>query len=337
MDGLINLLLVSGVLGLVGTVMYCANQYTQDGRYGRIVLALHYLMVGAMGFLTLLLLTASLNINVETSASVSEWWGGLVLCGVLLSASLVLIRSHEARTGLSVWLPHFNPHSAVHQTALLLMASMIVLLLVNFVLGGGARGYASDLSVSTISPLELVLQMLLQVGAALVGVGLWVRRDWPQTFERLGLRQPVQEDWLWGLGGGVLLFIAFMLGSIVLALLNPSLLEQENSFNQLIAASFPTVPMAFLLAVCAGIGEEIWLRGAIQPIFGNLLTSIFFTLLHSQYFGQPQLLLLFGVSLAFGVLRQRQSTNAAILAHFMFNFIQMMLLIVIGNNVGSGI
>jgi uncharacterized protein len=67
-------------------------------------------------------------------------------------------------------------------------------------------------------------------------------------------------------------------------------------------------------------------RGALQPIFGNLLVSLFFTLLHSQYTFTPASLIILVVSLAFGYVRQKYSTSASIVAHFVYNFSPFILL-----------
>jgi membrane protease YdiL (CAAX protease family) len=73
------------------------------------------------------------------------------------------------------------------------------------------------------------------------------------------------------------------------------------------------------------LGEEVFFRGALQPVFGLGLTSVFFALLHTQYTLTPASAGIFLVSLGMGWLRQRYSTTAAIFAHFAYNFIQLAL------------
>jgi membrane protease YdiL (CAAX protease family) len=40
---------------------------------------------------------------------------------------------------------------------------------------------------------------------------------------------------------------------------------------------------AVYLSVCAGVGEEIFFRGAIQPVVGIWITAIFFVAIHGYY------------------------------------------------------
>ncbi len=40
---------------------------------------------------------------------------------------------------------------------------------------------------------------------------------------------------------------------------------------------------AVFLSVCAGVGEEIFFRGALQPLFGILITAIVFVAIHGYY------------------------------------------------------
>jgi len=57
------------------------------------------------------------------------------------------------------------------------------------------------------------------------------------------------------------------------------------------------------------------------------LTSLFFALVHMQYTLTPATLIIFVVAVGLGILRRRQSTTAAIIAHFVYNFVQLALAI----------
>jgi len=74
------------------------------------------------------------------------------------------------------------------------------------------------------------------------------------------------------------------------------------------------------VAILSSAGEEIFFRGALQPIFGLWVSSALFTLVHAQYGLSPELLILFFVSIGFGLLRMRFNTTAAIIAHASYNF-----------------
>jgi len=93
--------------------------------------------------------------------------------------------------------------------------------------------------------------------------------------------------------------------------------------------AFSTIPLAFLVATTAAVGEEIFFRGAVQPIFGIIPTSIFFALIHTQVLLSPGIVGIFLISLAFGWLRKKYSTTAAIIAHFIYNFLIVLINIAI--------
>jgi membrane protease YdiL (CAAX protease family) len=222
----------------------------------------------------------------------------------------------------------YDPDSPVHNTAAVLMLALVALSTGAFVLGGGLSGFAQDLQTNGIAPTEPAFVAALEVTAAFLGVGLSIRRTLSESLKRLGLRVPTSEDVTMGVGIGIGLYV-FTLGFGIVwqRLTPPSQLEQQTQASQQLALSFDTLPLAVLLSAASGIGEEILMRGALQPVFGLVTTSVFFALLHTQYLITPGLLLIFGISLGLGWLRLRHSTTAAVIAHFVYNFIQLALLV----------
>lgn len=92
-------------------------------------------------------------------------------------------------------------------------------------------------------------------------------------------------------------------------------------------AGLPLV-LRLLLSLSAGVAEELFFRGFLQPRVGILLSTLCFSLAHLSY-GQP--FLLFGVtllSLIYGSLvRWRQNLWPAIAAHALFDAIQLLIVI----------
>ena len=99
----------------------------------------------------------------------------------------------------------------------------------------------------------------------------------------------------------------------------------EAGEDDALAESVDTLGLAFLLAATAAVGEEIAFRGALQPVFGFWPTAILFALTHMQYTLTPAALIIFGVAIVFGWIRQRFSTTMAIFTHFFYNFIPLAL------------
>jgi membrane protease YdiL (CAAX protease family) len=90
------------------------------------------------------------------------------------------------------------------------------------------------------------------------------------------------------------------------------------------------LPFGIRLLAClsAGVVEETFFRGFLQPRIGIALSTVFFVLGHLAY-GQP--ILLFGVtilSLIYGLLvRWRQTIWPAIAAHALFDGVQLLIVI----------
>ncbi len=88
------------------------------------------------------------------------------------------------------------------------------------------------------------------------------------------------------------------------------------------------VALRLALALSAGVVEELFFRGFLQPRIGLLASSGLFVLAHVSY-DQP--LMLVGVallSLLYGLLvRWRQSLWAAIVAHALFDAVQLLVVI----------
>lgn len=244
--------------------------------------------------------------------------GAALLCGVV-------IVSLPVREGLDRLIGNhgtFDPYSSVHKTAFVLAVALLVYTLMDIIIVGGVEGYAEALQEQSIGAFDAVANLLLMVVAAFVGVGLVVRRSLPQVMERLSLRTPTVQDTLWGLGTAFLCLVLILMFSVVLTLvLSPEALEAQGAAsNQIAEALSDSLMIAFLAAFAAAVGEEILFRGALQPVFGLIPTTLFFALLHTQYAFTPGSAAILIVGAAFGILRQRQSTTAAIIAHFAYNF-----------------
>ena len=120
-----------------------------------------------------------------------------------------------------------------------------------------------------------------------------------------------------------MVFFVFLQGCIsaTWTLLDPTQAAQLSSVNEALLGDFDTVWEWFLLAAAAGLGEELLFRGALQPIFGLIPTSIIFAVSHVQYGLTPATLAIFLLSLILGIIRQRSNTTVAILVHAGYNFI----------------
>jgi hypothetical protein len=151
----------------------------------------------------------------------------------------------------------------------------------------------------------------------LAGVGFLVRRDLPQSAERLGLRRLRARD-LGFIVAGAAALLALNTGTEWLQRTSfPALWAHDHEVNDALVKGL-SAGQAVLLGVTAGVGEELTMRGALQPRLGLILTSVLFAGLHVQYswFGMLVVMLI-GVLL--GVLRKRTSTTVCIAVHALYD------------------
>ena len=188
-----------------------------------------------------------------------------------------------------------------------------------FSLGTGGR----------ISPGTILASQLPLVAVALVGVGIGVRRDWRETLARLGYG-PITLKHL----GVVVLFVvaAFALSvgaDYLFSQAQPGLYRDVGRVSRALfdprgLGIGAAVLFALLIGVGAGLGEETLFRGAVQPEFGILPTSLLFASMHVQY--GPSLLLgfIFLLSVGFGLLRRYINTTASFAAHAGYNTLSVL-------------
>ena len=219
--------------------------------------------------------------------------------------------------------PAFDPAKPVHRTAALLMVLGFLMI--------ATLNLSPDLADDSVVPIDAqagaVLELIgggaLHLGAAFFGVGWLTRRRLPDVMSRLYLRRPTLREAGISLAVGVGLWL-FSVAAITAweAALPADVFQQQTAEAQQFYEAFSgSLALALLLALLPALSEEIFYRGALQPIFGILLSSLFFTATHLQYAFTPALLILFVVSLGFAWLRLRFHTCAAIIAHAVFNFL----------------
>lgn len=259
---------------------------------------------------------------------------GLTILGLALlggGASLAAIISPAARRFVArIVGPNasYNPDSAVHLTALVLALCSTAVLLGNLLAQGGVAGVAEQIEQIGISAIDIVIQLAAFIALSLLGVGLAMRRQWPAAAQRLGIADVGVRDFRNGALAGLALFgLALVLQMIWALVISPeALAEQTQAAEQISSVLSESLPLIVLVSLAAGVGEELFFRGAVQPVFGIYLTSAFFAVIHTQYAFTYATALILIVGVGLGWLRQRYGTVAAMVAHFTYNFVQLFLL-----------
>lgn len=155
------------------------------------------------------------------------------------------------------------------------------------------------------------------VALAFAAVGYGLRRSGREAVDRLGLSPLKPIDAVWIVAGVAAIWALNSGAEAVQRRYFPDLYEQDLRFGEMLAGELRPWQVV-LLALNAGIGEEITLRGALQPRLGIALTSALFASLHVQYswFG---MLVIFMLGVTLGLLRKRTSTSVAIVVHTVYD------------------
>ncbi len=82
----------------------------------------------------------------------------------------------------------------------------------------------------------------------------------------------------------------------------------------------------FFLSICAGVGEEIFFRGIIQPVFGIWITAFFFVAIHGYFSIKNRRINVFALLLTcfialIGWSAKEYSIWLAISAHFSYDLV----------------
>jgi membrane protease YdiL (CAAX protease family) len=254
-------------------------------------------------------LATEVGLNIKDGAAF-----GLVL--LLMAAWGIGACLPPIRRVLARFLP-FKADSLVHMLALFLVGYLVGQGALALSQGGleGLAEVAQPTSIYLVAASELVFALL-----GLLGVGFLVRRRGRAVAQRLGLENPQPIHWLVGLGSiGVLVVVQILFG-LFWAVVNPEQSQTLESINTLLLAEFDTIWEWLILAIAAGIGEELLFRGALQPVFGLPATSVIFALIHIQYGLTPFTVFIAVLALFLGLVRRYYSTTIAIFIHTGYNF-----------------
>jgi uncharacterized protein len=233
------------------------------------------------------------------------------------------------RRGLARVLP-LDPASFVHAIALVLVLALVLIPTVPLIVNGAPPLLSPNVLESGAfdqAPGELArtqaYSLLFIIFASFLVVGLFVRRNFAQALERLALVRPTARQVLFALGMAVLLVVVFGLLDRAIATVWHALgwpVTDEAAYRQLFAGMLTPVG-AVTAAVSAGVGEELAVRGVLQPVFGLVLPSLLFAALHAWQYSWDALLSVFLAGLAFAWIRRRANTTTSAITHGVYDLI----------------
>lgn len=205
-----------------------------------------------------------------------------------------------------------DPDSAVHGVSALAFVLTLGLAAVDFV-----RLQDAPESLIALTPADPFVSLAGDLALALAAIGLLQTRGLHAALARLGLHRLTLRQ----IGGAILAAAIFHVGVGILEYAEGVFLPGTHAREERFRFEFvglPPVVGAVLISASVGVGEEIVFRGALQPRFGVVLTSLVFAATHVQY-QLPGVAMIFLLSLALGVLRRRTSTGFTACAHGVYD------------------
>ncbi len=249
-----------------------------------------------------------------------------VLLGVI--AYLPSVRKLVARV-----LP-IDPDSFVHGTALATVVAMTVALAVplmilhepplltfvnNFKSTDAFKEFGKqDQSIDNLFGLAWL------VPCALLAVGFPLYRTFGEALRRVGLVVPSIPQVAFGL------FAAVALVGVMTYGVDPATTwvwdrygwpkTDVKAFEDLMKAVINPAG-AVAIGVSAGLGEELFARGVLQPRLGILLSNLLFTAMHALQYNWDGLLSVFIIGMILGVIRKYSNTTTSAIVHGTYDFI----------------
>ena len=260
------------------------------------------------------------------------------LFGVAFGLSLGCLGFAPAVRRMLARFTPIDPTSFVQMLALVSVVSLTILCVTPLIATGqppllkllaqmsGAQTPALGQSGDSMTRTE-AYTLIWQVPCAILAVGLGLKRNFTESLKRLGFVKPTLRQVALGVATAVVMVVLVtVFGKGISALwgyLGWSTTD-ETQVNKLMSFAFNPVS-ALVVAVVAGLGEELTVRGVLQPRLGLLLPNLFFASLHAFQYNFDALLLVFVVGLALAVLRSRTNTTTSAIAHGSYDFILLML------------
>jgi hypothetical protein len=251
----------------------------------------------------------------QTSQGTATWVGVGISAGAAVLCLLSGLRAFSNPLTMVI----FRTDAPNHVLRLSARLVMMVLLFAfpAWVAFPGLIDMIRDRGQALLSPGDLYANLVGLIVLALGGVGFRVRRNGRQTLERLGFGPVRPVHWVViAVGIGALYLLNFGTEAIERRWF-PSFWQSDKDISELLASGLG-VAGSILLGISAGAGEELAMRGALQPRLGVVMTALVFAALHVHYswFGVATIFLL---GMLLGWIRLRANTTVAVLVHAIYD------------------
>ena len=300
--------------------------------FGVLLIIILAVLVWGMSLIALVPADVILSENFDALEGNMDLFASLIiisigtLCVVILSGAC-LLRPVAQRVAL--YLP-IDPDSDLHRGGLAIIIALIFLPLISLastgipILLSDAHIEGMEMANSLSSPSASLASCIWVLIASLLIAGLFSGKTLPETLQRLGVVKPSGEEIGIACGSGIVLVGVFLIVDLIIKGIFthfglPTTSSYENQLMILFAGSL-TIPGAIITSIVAGFGEEISIRGLIQPRYGIILASLCFASLHAFQYHWDGVLSVFLIGLIFGMMRMKWNTTTAAISHTIYDF-----------------
>lgn len=300
------------------------------------------ILAGLAGFGVLLVAQVQFGASGERLADdvpPAAWWpvlAALVLSGAGLLLGILLAASGGWAGAVRRLGGHVDRHGAAHALGSI---GLIVFCVVSFAPLAALGGEAPFLLILAEDPealsgergdtgelLDTYYQLAWTVPLAFLLVGVPIRRGLRAGLDRLGIRPLRPRDLPLALVLTLALYVVgWTVDEGVVRVWDR--LEWPVTDGDLVDTLFSAslTPLgAVASAFAAGFGEELLVRGALQPRFGWFLPNLAFVAGHAYQYGPDALLSVFTLGAMLAGIRARWNTSVAIAAHVLYDLLLFM-------------
>jgi len=232
----------------------------------------------------------------------------------LVAATLV---SKPVREWLSRYIP-IDPDNPVHSLALVLA---VILLGTQVSAIAFTDVLAADLKIPPLNIGDLLAQEAPFAVMAFAGVGLYIRRSFAASSDRLGLVAPAWWHITLALGAAGAFWILGEVSLWLSQIYTPDLTAKVQTTSDHLFGGLGGAAGIAAIALLPGFCEELLFRGALQPRLGLLATSLLFAAIHTEYGLSFDVATIFLIAIGLGLIRRYANTTATITCHVAYNLL----------------
>ncbi len=263
------------------------------------------------------------------------WTTLLLILSVLVSLAMLL---RPVRVLMSRIIP-IDPDNFVHKIGLSILTLILFTSFVPLIALGGRPPILELISLDSVGlrPVDLIYQFVWTIPATLVAAGWLIVRRFSEVLARLGMVRPSLRQVLFGVGAGIALAVVARVG------LDPGINSLWKSLGwqptnvqafEKLLSQLITPLGAVLIGVTAGVGEEMAIRGLLQPRIGLIASNLVFTAVHALQYGVDALLSVFIIGLVLGVIRAKSNTTTSAIVHGVYDFVLIMTSVFVAGQAG---